>query len=195
MCDWIFNNDVLFRDKSVCELGCGLGAVSILLAKLNVARQIIATDGDDDTIDLLNENIVSSGCVDQIVGHKLWWGATEAKTFLSQGYSEGGGFDVLIAADVIYEEEQIVPLIESSIALMKKGTYSITNNQLPITSCYCVAVDTGVTYLSFFPRNVPLDKVIAVAESHSLSWEELTYAWSVKRAGSKLERLVKLYFA
>ena len=43
--------------------GCGLGMVSILLDKLNICKSIIATDGDDDTMVLLAENILYTGTI------------------------------------------------------------------------------------------------------------------------------------
>ena len=46
--------------------GCGLGMVSILLDKLSVCRSVIATDGDDDTMDLLRENIELTGNSDTV---------------------------------------------------------------------------------------------------------------------------------
>ena len=47
----------------VCVVGCGLGMVSILLDKMKVCSSILATDGDDSTMDLLRENIRLTGTV------------------------------------------------------------------------------------------------------------------------------------
>ena len=35
--------------------------VSILLDKMDICESILATDGDDDTVKLLQENIISTG--------------------------------------------------------------------------------------------------------------------------------------
>jgi predicted nicotinamide N-methyase len=71
--------------------------VSILLDKMNVCESIIATDGDDDTMDLLHENIKLTGSTIQAT--KLYWGK-DVDNFTEMFPS---GFDVVIAADVIYE--------------------------------------------------------------------------------------------
>ena len=54
-------------------VGCGLGMVSILLDKMDVCESILATDGDDDTIKLLEENVLSTGasfldCIVHLIG-------------------------------------------------------------------------------------------------------------------------------
>jgi hypothetical protein len=72
LCEFMINNPQIFLNKSVCELGCGLGMVSILLDKMDVCESIIATDGDDDTMDLLHENIKITGSTIQAT--KLYWG-------------------------------------------------------------------------------------------------------------------------
>jgi predicted nicotinamide N-methyase len=145
MCEYIVNHRRIFADKTVCELGAGLGMVSILLDKaFDLTNQsndpilppklILATDGDDDTMELLNRNIHSTDA--RIEAQKLYWGEWDA--FLSI-YSEP--FDILFAADVIYEEEQIVPLVATVAKLLKKPA--------------------GIFYLAFARRNVPVDHVIA----------------------------------
>ena len=117
LCDYIFDYDSLFQDKTVCELGCGLGMVSILLAKMNKTKILVATDGDDDTMDLLRENIKLTNCADNsIISMKLYWGEQETDIFKKQFVD---GFDILIAADVVYEKEQISPLILTCSRLLK----------------------------------------------------------------------------
>lgn len=103
-----------FSNKSVCELGAGLGLVSILLEKTNSASYIVATDGDDDTIDLLNANKIANNA--SFLVQKLYWGGADDALLLQQ-YPDK--FDMLLAADVIYEVDQVVPLISSVCNLLK----------------------------------------------------------------------------
>ena len=112
LCQYIIDNPEKFRNKSVCELGAGLGLVSILLDKLDVCFSLVVTDGDEDTMRLLIENKVDTDCA--FDSSFLYWG--EHADFLSE-YPDK--FDVLIAADVIYEEEQIVPLLDTVEAILK----------------------------------------------------------------------------
>ena len=56
LCQFIINNPQKFRSKTCCELGAGLGLVSILLDKLDICSFLLATDGDEDTMNLLIDN-------------------------------------------------------------------------------------------------------------------------------------------
>jgi predicted TPR repeat methyltransferase len=87
--------------------------VSILLEKLRVCELVVSTDGDDDTVDLLLRNL--NACNEPgVIAHKLWWG--ECDEFCAR-FPEP--FDIVCAADVIYEREQIIPLISTVARIMK----------------------------------------------------------------------------
>lgn len=96
----------------MCELGSGLGLVSILLDKLQVCKELVVTDGDEPTLDLLIENKVECEC--DFTTAYLYWGQHE--DFASEYPAK---FDILMAADVIYEAEQVEPLISTVRALIK----------------------------------------------------------------------------
>jgi len=104
-------------------------------------KLIVATDGDAATLDLLQDNISTTGS--SIVCSKLYWG--DLKAFI-QEFPEP--FDVLLAADVIYEDEQVEPLVNTVATILRKPH--------------------GVFYLAFARRNVPIDKVISAANNLSL---------------------------
>lgn len=142
MCQYIVDHPERFEGKSVCELGGGLGLVSILLDKLNICSSLICTDGDEDTLQLLVENQIQNDSLFD-TGY-LYWG--EHEDFLSEHMEL---FDCLIAADVIYEEEQIIPLLTTVCALLKKS---------------------GEFILAFARRNVAIDKVLAQAEVLGLQY-------------------------
>lgn len=86
--------------------------MSILLDKLAICSELVVTDGDDDTLQLLVENKIDNEATFET--SYLLWG--EHEDFLSDHSSL---FDTLIAADVIYEDEQIVPLLQTIKALMR----------------------------------------------------------------------------
>ena len=86
--------------------------VSILLGKLSSPALIVATDGDNDTVELLSSNTMETDS--KITTEKLYWG--EHDDFMLK-YS--AGFDIVLAADVIYEKEQILPLITTVSAILK----------------------------------------------------------------------------
>ncbi len=96
----------------MCELGAGLGVVSILLEKLNCTSRIVCTDGDDETIIALRKNLSRAECT-AVEIEKLYWG--EWNDFKLK-YPR---FEVVIAADVIYEEGQVVPLLSTVKEIME----------------------------------------------------------------------------
>lgn len=145
LCDWIFKNSKYFEGKKVCELGAGLGLVSILLDKMNIVDEIFATDGDDATMDLLSKNIMKNSST--VKPQKVYWG--EENNFVNNNLSY---FDIVFAADVIYEIEQVIPLINTvSLLLKKKGTF----------------------ILAFARRNVPIDIVKDEAYKIGFEWNIL----------------------
>lgn len=84
--------------------------VSILLDKLGVCESLMVTDGDEDTMALLIENQVGNDCTFDT--SYLLWGEHE-------DFASDHQFDILIAADVIYEDDQIEPLLATVMAILK----------------------------------------------------------------------------
>jgi predicted nicotinamide N-methyase len=80
------------RGARVLEVGCGLGLPS--LAAALAGGRVLATDWSTTAIDLLRDNAQRNGAVLQAA--VLSW--TEADALL-----ERGPFDLVLAADVIYE--------------------------------------------------------------------------------------------
>lgn len=115
LCNWMVENRGYFVDKTVCELGAGLGLVSILLAKLDIAKEpIICTDGDEVSINLLEDNIERNDCESKVIGKKLFWGEGHDE-FLE----EHPMIDVIIAADVVYEEYHLEAILSTVLAIFK----------------------------------------------------------------------------
>lgn len=136
LASFVYSHPERFQNKTVLELGAGLGLVSILLSKMNIARALVATDGDNDTVDLMCKNATINECpfkrldsasetglslVEQspagksttMMVAKLWWGEhmEEFKEMTRRIDGCEGGFQVITAADVIYEDDQVEPLI------------------------------------------------------------------------------------
>jgi predicted nicotinamide N-methyase len=86
--------------RRVVELGCGLGAPSLAAARS--AADVLATDADDEALELLECNArenaveVAMACVD--------W--TEPEALVARG-----PFDLVLAADVLYERQHVAPLL------------------------------------------------------------------------------------
>lgn len=86
--------------------------MSILLDKLNVCSKLVCTDGDEDTIKLLIDNKIDTECTFDT--SYLYWG--EHQDFANENPDK---FDIILAADVIYEDEQIIPLISTVVDILK----------------------------------------------------------------------------
>ena len=122
---------------------------AILLDKLGIASLVVVTDGDDDTMKLMHSNMLETSSSDALLAEKLYWGkfSPSLQSFQARFPNR---FDVLIAADVIYEELQVQPLIETVSQLLHNPD--------------------GEFILAFARRNVPIDKVLVAADAIGLQY-------------------------
>jgi predicted nicotinamide N-methyase len=86
----------------VVELGCGLGVPSLVAAAKGA--NVTATDWADDAIDLLRENAARNGLELR----------TEVRDWRERWDER---FDLALAADVLYEQRNVEPLLERLRAL------------------------------------------------------------------------------
>ena len=94
-----------WKGKSGVELGAGLGLPSIVASTLGA--KMIATDGDDAVLHLLNMNAERNAQWCRV--EKLFWGSAEplAKLGLTKAP------DFLLAANVVYDPEVWDALMET----------------------------------------------------------------------------------
>jgi len=62
----------LLRDKEVIELGCGPALSSVVCGKLGA--RVLATDGDEASVDLARENVALNSVESCVKAQKLLWG-------------------------------------------------------------------------------------------------------------------------
>jgi predicted nicotinamide N-methyase len=96
------------RGKRVLEIGAGTGVVSILAAKYLSPQSVLATDGSQDVVDALQDNIFLNGLQgsDKIDARILKWGR-----YLDE--DEGGQektFDILLGADIVRRDSSVLML-------------------------------------------------------------------------------------
>jgi predicted nicotinamide N-methyase len=82
--------------KAVVELGCGLGVPSLVAASRGA--KVTAIDWAADAIELMRENATRNGLA--LDALRADW-----RSFY-------GSFDLALAADVLYEERNVEPLLE-----------------------------------------------------------------------------------
>ena len=82
------------------ELGCGLGVPSLVAAR---AASVLATDADPDALDLLRGNAALNDT--ELETARVDW--TAPADLLDRA-----PFDLVLAADVMYERESVTPLLE-----------------------------------------------------------------------------------
>jgi predicted nicotinamide N-methyase len=86
--------------KRVLELGCGLALPSFAAAL--AGAEVVATDWAADAVDLAALNAAANGL--SVTTALLRWGSDPAPA--------GGTFDLVLAADVLYERRNALPLLD-----------------------------------------------------------------------------------
>lgn len=86
--------------RSVLELGCGLGLPSLVAALRG--GEVTATDWADEALELLGRNAAANRIALETA--RLDWFAPSTL--------EGRAFDLVLAADVLYEERNAGPLLD-----------------------------------------------------------------------------------
>jgi predicted nicotinamide N-methyase len=86
--------------RRVLELGCGLGVPSLVAARLGA--HVLATDEDPDALELLERNARANGLT--LATARVDW--RDADDLVGRG-----PFDVVLAADVLYERAAAAALL------------------------------------------------------------------------------------
>lgn len=94
---------------NVIELGAGTGFVSVLCAKLGAAS-VLATDGSANMVELLETNVKANDVQDKVSCEQLWFGA--------KSEIENRGFDLILGADITYDEAVVGALVETLTRLL-----------------------------------------------------------------------------
>jgi predicted nicotinamide N-methyase len=104
LADAIYVNQELVSGKRVLELGCGVGITAI--AALDAGANLIATDYSPDSLLLSRYNtLVNAGREPDTL--RINWRNPSPLLF----NLAGDGFPVVLAADVLYEERDVAPLL------------------------------------------------------------------------------------
>ncbi len=114
-----------FSNKSVLELGCGLGLTSLALAHSKPSRLLI-TDYEKDALTLSAENFILNGLTPPGSAILDWREPDIDETF-----------DVIVASDILYEERFFRPVIQLLSQLLKpEGTFVLAEPGRPIAQSF-----------------------------------------------------------
>lgn len=114
--DHLLSGQHPLEGRSVLELGAGTGFLSILSSKLG-AKDVTATDGSDKIVDLLKHNInLNTAGGHQLTAQKLWFGSRDG---LEERF-----FDLILGADITYDESVLAPLCSTLSRLLKTNRHA-----------------------------------------------------------------------
>lgn len=114
LADLIEQDPAVLRGRRVIELGCGLGASAI--AALRAGAELMVTDYAPEALALCQLNAVANtGLIPEAAAFN--WRRADAA--LQGGLA--GSFDVVLAADVLYERRDIAPLMQLMRQLLVPG--------------------------------------------------------------------------
>ncbi|KAI9797181.1 MAG: hypothetical protein M1833_005590 [Piccolia ochrophora] len=116
---------MLVKNKNVLELGAGTGFLSILCAKFLEAALTLATDGSQEVVEDMKNNIFLNGLDDQIIKSKLYrWGQILPHRAADD---QGQAWDVVLGADITFDTVSLPHLASSfsDIFLLSEDTLII----------------------------------------------------------------------
>lgn len=116
LAEYLVQNPSLLHNSSssanhVLELGAGIGATGLFLAKVGLADRVTLTDLAE-ALDGLQTNIAMNNLSDNVSARELCWGQKIDVTSIFED-SVSGAPIVAIAADVIYWEELFAPFLQT----------------------------------------------------------------------------------
>lgn len=119
--EYLCANPQIVRGRRILELGAGTGYLAILCGKFLGADHVIASDGSDDVINNLPESLFLNELQEgrKILPMDLKWGHALVGTE-DQEWNMGEVVDVVIGADITYDESILPALVGTVEELLSK---------------------------------------------------------------------------
>lgn len=111
----------LVAGKTVLELGAGAGLPSLVAGRLGARRVVVTDYPDNSLIENLRWNIEHCEGAGEVVAEGFLWGADSGPLVAHLPEEEGGKFDVLILADLLFNHSEHAKLIASVVDMLKRG--------------------------------------------------------------------------
>eukprot|EP00741_Cyanophora_paradoxa_P000340 tig00000403_g331.t1 len=114
----------LRRSERMLELGAGVGLNAIVAAKLLPGVRVVATDGEEESVALIERNLRRNGVEAQCVARALRWGRPEARAFAAELAASASAptFDHVVGSDLIYSPGSLYPLFDTVDELLAGRT-------------------------------------------------------------------------
>uniref|UniRef100_A0A7S2PGQ6 Methyltransferase domain-containing protein n=2 Tax=Leptocylindrus danicus TaxID=163516 RepID=A0A7S2PGQ6_9STRA len=125
---------LLFRNRTVVELGCGTGVsgLSLLKSQHDCPKSLHLTDCDETSIDLCRKNCEEnvsydgSSCINLCTFELLKWRIDYGDTSTCE--CAGNVYDTVIATDVLYDLASLKPLMHTASALLEASGYFVLSH-------------------------------------------------------------------
>ena len=111
--EYLLQHTSLVHKKSILELGAGTGFNSILAARLG-ASDVLATDGDCEVIEGMQQNVVLNEDTDIVSLQNLVWNSEHVAML-------PGNWDLIIGADVTYDSRVFPDLVATLSTVLRKS--------------------------------------------------------------------------
>jgi len=119
LCDYIINHMPLKNPRNIIELGAGMGIAGIVAALVTKSPTILS-DGHPAVLKILDRNVVLNSNLHSLLinSELVRWDSVDVGRILTN--SGGVGFDLILAGDVIYETEAVLPLLATVKRLLSR---------------------------------------------------------------------------
>jgi len=129
LCNFIHENQEIFKGTYCLELGSGLGLVGIYASQF--CKLSVLTDRNEEAIEIQQRNITVNQREANCFASVLSWGDLDQLKALEDQFCDStkGAFDIMLASDVIHYNEQHIPLLYDTVnRLMKdQGTFYLAH--------------------------------------------------------------------
>ncbi|XP_037112071.1 protein-lysine N-methyltransferase EEF2KMT [Syngnathus acus] len=144
MAEWALDHPQIFAGRNVLELGSGVGLTGVAVCRSCGPSSYVFTDCHQSVLQRLRENLSINGLNKtstsrtRVSVQELDW------TKVTEECLNDIGADVVIAADVVYDPDVVVVLVQLLSKILKHG-----GGQVPTEVLICSTVRNPQTYAGF----------------------------------------------
>lgn len=117
---WLDKNIDIFNGKTAIEVGAGTAVCSAFVAKFGNPQKVVATDGSNPVVELMNKNIELHPDAKNIHCRLLPWDQESCKNLLKDEFPNGDKFDFVFGSEIAYNENCVEGLVDTVDILLKK---------------------------------------------------------------------------